>query len=96
MRMMDKRAKDHEIQVCNTETEKVQECSGQVGNRVILPDGSGVSIVKRVEVSLNPNRNYHNVSACRAPDGVSKASESSSLVHHNHQEITDAANRRDR
>ncbi len=74
-------AESHKTEVFNTEPEKVQKCSGQVGKRVILPDGSRVSIRKRVEVSLNPNRNFHNVSACRAPNGDFLVSHQDSLKH---------------
>ena len=28
-----------------------------------------IAVTKRVDVSLNPERNFHSVSACRAPNG---------------------------
>ncbi|MCD6335260.1 MAG: hypothetical protein J7M27_08015 [Candidatus Latescibacteria bacterium] len=40
-----------------------------------------IRVVKRVEVSVNPNRNFHNVSACRAPNGDFLVSHQDSLRH---------------
>jgi Neuraminidase (sialidase) len=73
-----------ESDIYRTEPEKVQETgtdNGQVDDSVTLPNGYHISVVKRVEVALNPNRNFHNVSACRVPNGDFLVSHQDSLRH---------------
>ncbi len=47
----------------------------------VVCGGYSISVAGRVDVSLNPKRNFHNVSACRAPNGDFLVSHQDSLRH---------------
>jgi len=43
--------------------------------------GYAIIVTKRVDIAINPNRNFHSVSACRAPNGDFLVSHQDSLGH---------------
>ncbi len=43
--------------------------------------GYAITVTKRVDVSVNPKRNFHSVSACRAPNGHFLVNHQDSLKH---------------
>ena len=47
----------------------------------VVCGGYTIAVTRRVDVALNPNRNFHSVSACRAPNGDFLVSHQDSLGH---------------
>ena len=46
-----------------------------------LPNGDNIKVYKRVEIAVDPNRDFHGVSACRVPNGDLLVTHKDSIRH---------------